>query len=575
MVAEITVCVPMVDANMSVFQFSFRPKLWDAIKDYRLEYLWCDLSAGITVGVVALPLAMAFAIASGLKPEAGIYTAIVAGFIISLLGGSKVQIGGPAGAFIVVVSGIIAKYGLDGLIISTILSGFLLFLSGFFKLGALIRFVPVAIVIGFTNGIAVLIALSQIKDLFGLTIANLPSDFFPKITSLVQNFPTLNPTASALGAGSLLIIFGWPHLVHKINNKTLHLIPGSIIALIIGAVVVSVFGLPVETIGTKFGGIPASLPDFVVPTINLDIIQNLIPPIITITLLGAIESLLCARVADGLIDDRHDPNQELMAQGLANMVAPLLGGYCATGTIARTITNVRSGAKTPVAGMIHAVTLFSIIAVAAPLAKNIPLATLGAILLFVAYNMGEWHEFVRLRHFANGYRVILLSTFALTVVIDLTIAVEVGLLLAFIFFAKRMADLTRLEPVPEIEMKTHADIGSDIEAYRLYGTLFFGAVHKLEELIDPKREMPKILILSLTGLIKIDASGLEILENLLSSLRKHHCRLLLVGVNGQPLSLMTRTGFIHEVGEENMFSSTAKALDFAAKELGENKTLGD
>ncbi len=332
----------------------------------------------------------------------------------------------------------------------------------------------------------------------------------------------------------------------------------------------SVFGIPVETIGTKFGGIPSSLPALTIPHISLDMIQNLIPPIITISLLGAIESLLCARVADGLIDDRHDPNQELMAQGMANIAAPLFGGYCATGTIARTITNVRSGGKTPIAGMIHAVTLLIILLVAAPLAKNVPLATLGAILLFVSYNMGEWHEFIRLKHFAVSYRIILLTTFLLTVVVDLTVAVEVGLFLALLFFVTRMSNLTRLEPIPEIEAEGHARIGGRIEAYRLFGTLFFGAVHRLEELIDPARKTPKFMVLSLSSLINMDASGLEALENLHNTLHKRGCQLLLSGANGQPLELMNRSGFAKELGEQNMFTATMKALEYASSQLGQD-----
>jgi SulP family sulfate permease len=562
--------------GMAKFTFSFRPKLWDVLASYRAADLWQDLPAGITVGVVALPLAMAFAIASGLKPEAGIFTAIIAGFIISTFGGSRVQIGGPAGAFIVIVNGIVVKYGVDGLIVATLMSGVFLFMLGLLRLGILVRFVPVAIVIGFTNGIAVLIALSQIKDVLGLKMDSLPADFFPRLASLAAHVGTIDPATVVLSLASLLIVFLWPVLAARTGIKALRFVPGSIIALAAGTAAVALFKLPVETIGTRFGGIPSSLPSPVFPTISLSVLQNLVPPAITITLLGAIESLLCARVADGLIDDRHDPNQELMAQGLANLAAPLLGGYCATGTIARTVTNIRSGARTPVAGIIHAVTLLCIILVAAPLARNVPLATLGAILLFVSYNMGEWHEFARLRQFAVSYRVVLLATFILTVVVDLTVAVEVGLLLAFLFFAARMSNLTRLEPVPEIEMRGHAPdsvvVSGQIEAYRLYGTLFFGAVHKLEELMDPARKLPEILVLSLTSLINIDASGLEILENLLATLRKRNCRLLIAGVNGQPLRLMTDGGFIDEIGRGALFESTAQAFDHVAALLQKKAT---
>ena len=506
--------------KMPLPQFTFRPKFFEAIKSYRLEDFWGDLGAGVTVGVVALPLAMAFAIASGMKPEAGIYTAIFAGFIISALGGSKVQIGGPAGAFIVIVYGIIAKYGVDGLIVSTILSGVILFAMGVLRIGTFIRYVPVAIVIGFTNGIAVLIVLSQIKDLLGLRIDNLPADFFPKIASLAGHLGTFDIPTVLLSAVSTVIVFGWPVITRKTGNAFLQRIPGSIVALVVATEAVASLHLGVETIGTRFGGIPSSLPGFTFPKIDFGSIQSLLPPTVTIALLGAIESLLCARVADGLIGDRHNPNQELMAQGAANIVAPFFGGYCATGTIARTVTNVRSGARTPVAGIIHSLTLLAIIMAAAPLAKNVPLAALGAILLYVAYHMGEWHEFVRLKNFTNNYRTILLATFFLTIAVDLTVAVEIGLALSFFFFVTRMSSLTRLEPFPEVEAQEHGGLGGDIEAYRLYGSLFFGSVDKLEELTDPKRPMPKILILSLTNLLNIDSSGIDALENLHDILMK-------------------------------------------------------
>jgi SulP family sulfate permease len=550
--------------------FSFHPRFFDTVRNYGWGDFGSDLSAGITVGLVALPLAMAFAIASGLKPEAGIYTAIVAGFIISLFGGSRVQIGGPAGAFIVIVYGIVAAHGVGGLMIATILAGILLFCMGAFKLGTLIRFVPVAIVTGFTNGIAVLIALSQVKDLLGLRIDNLPADFFPRVESLMVNLGSFSTTTVALSLASVLIVFGWPVIVRRTGSHFLQRIPGSIVAVICGTAAVGFFHLDVETIGTRFGGIPSSLPHMVFPHIDIAIIQDLIRPAITIALLGAIESLLCARVADGLIGDRHDPNQELMAQGFANIAAPLFGGYSATGTIARTVVNIHSGGRTPVAGMIHALTLFAIITVAAPLARDIPLATLGAILIYVAYNMGEWHEFARLRHFSNNYRTILLATFVLTVVVDLSVAVEIGLALSCFFFVTRISSLTRLEPIPEIEALEHAKLGGEIEAYRLCGSLFFGSVNRLEELTDPARPVPKILVLSLTSLLNMDTSGLEALEITWETLRKKGCRLLISGANGQPLSLMRRAGFTQAFGEHNMFETTALALDHAGHELGQN-----
>jgi SulP family sulfate permease len=428
-------------------------------------------------------------------------------------------------------------------------------------------------VIGFTNGIAILIALSQIKDVLGLKIENLPADFFPKIVSLLTNLHTISLSTLLLSVVSLTIICGWTFFTHKLNNNLLAKIPGSIVALAIGTIAVALFNLPVETIGTRFGGIPSSLPSLTLPVIDLNYLQQLIRPAITIALLGAIESLLCARVADGLIRDRHNPNQELMAQGLANIAAPLFGGFCATGTIARTVTNIRLGAKSPISGIIHSLTILVIILVAAPLAKNIPLATLGAILLFVAYRMGEWHEFVRLKHFSNNYKVILLTTFILTVVMDLTLAIEVGLALACLSFITRISALTRIEPIAEMETFGYAHLGKEIEAYHVYGSLFFGSVHKLEEISDPKREVSKIIILDMENLINIDTTGMEALESLSETLVEKGSRLLLANAKGQPLSIMIRSGFVAQIGESNLFSTLNKAFEGAENLLKERRCL--
>ncbi len=538
----------------------FRPKLLSALTEYRPADFALDLSAGITVGAVALPLAMAFAIASGLKPEAGLYTAITAGFLISLMGGSKVQIGGPAGAFIVIVYGIVRRYGVDGLIVSTMLAGLLLIGMALLRLGGLIRFVPVAIVIGFTNGIAVLIGLSQIKDFLGLRMDDPPADFFGRIAEIAAHLNSVNPNACLLGLATAAIVFGWPALVRRLDVPILGRVPGSIIALALGTALVTFLHLSVETVGTRFGGIPSSLPDPSLPHFHLGDLAELIRPAVTIALLGAIESLLCARVADGMIGDRHDPNQELLAQGFANLTAPLLGGYCATGTIARTVTNIRSGARTPVAGIVHAATLLVILLVGAPLARNVPLAVLAGILICVAYNMGEWHEFARLRHFSNNYRAILLATFLLTVTVDLTVAVEVGLGLSFFFFVTRISTLTSLEPVPEIETQGLARLGDRVEAYRLMGSLFFATVDKIEALAEPGRPVPEILILSLSNLLNIDTSGVDALEHVRATLAGRGCQLVIAGAQGQPLSLLRRSGFIEAVGRENFYDSTASAL---------------
>ncbi|NBO89431.1 MAG: sodium-independent anion transporter, partial [Betaproteobacteria bacterium] len=406
--------------------FFFRPRLIDALRGYDRARLSRDIGAGLTVGVVALPLAMAFAIASGLKPEAGLFTAIIAGLLISLLGGSRVQIGGPAGAFIVIVYGILERYGLANLIIATALSGVMLFVMGLMRLGTLIRFIPVAVVIGFTNGIAVLIMVSQIKDFLGLRVTSMPADFFGIVHTLSAHWGTWNPQALWLALGSLAMIVVWqrvlPSLVRPGGGLSrLTIVPGSIVALVAASMACQLLDLQVDTIGSRFGSIPSSLPSLAWPDISWATAQHLLMPASTLAMLGAIESLLCARIADQMMGDRHDANQELMAQGIANFITPFFGGMPATGTIARTVTNVNNGATSPIAGVVHALTLLAFMLVAAPLANSIPLAALSAILMFVAWNMGEWHAFVDLQQFRLPYRITLLSVFVLTVVVDLTV----------------------------------------------------------------------------------------------------------------------------------------------------------
>jgi SulP family sulfate permease len=542
----------------------FRPRLMDCLHGYDRARLLRDVSAGLTVGVVALPLAMAFAIASGVKPEQGIVTAIVAGFLISALGGSQVQIGGPAGAFIVIVYGIVERYGLTNLLIATALSGVLLFLMGLFRLGALVRYIPVTIIIGFTNGIAVLIGLSQVKDLLGLSIDKIPADFFTQIGVLVRHAHTVNPHAVAIGLACLALVVVWPKSYtmpldnigwrHRLYRLAAH-VPGTIVALALATVATAMLHLPVETIGSRFGGIPQSLPDLHLPPFSWESAKQLLIPTITLALLGAIESLLCARVADNLIDaPRHDPNQELMAQGVANMVTPAFGGIPATGTIARTVTNVRSGAASPVAGMVHAATLLAVVLVAAPLALHVPLAALAGILLFVAWNMGEWREFARLRLFSVPYRTVLLGTFFLTVVFDLTVAVEVGLVLACVFFIYRMSTLFRVEP------RANQAAPDGVAVHELFGALFFGAVGKLESLPAQLPEGTRTVVLDMHRLISMDTSGLDALEQLHRTLARRGISLSLAEVNEQPLSLMRRAGFDTEIGESAIAPTLAEAL---------------
>lgn len=548
--------------------FYFRPALVDSLRGYSRERFTRDLAAGLTVGVVALPLAMAFAIASGLKPEAGLFTAIIAGFLISALGGSPVQVGGPAGAFIVIVYGIIERYGLGNLIIATALSGVLLFLMGVLRLGTLVRFIPIAVVIGFTNGIAVLIALSQVKDLLGLKVQKMPADFFGMLQALHDALPSFNPTALAVAAASLAIIVVWQFFMPKLGSGIqfagkLTPIPGSIVALVAATSATSVFGLNVETIGSRFGGIPSGLPAFAWPDFSWASAKHLLMPTLTLAMLGAIESLLCARVADGMTDTRHDPNQELMAQGVANFVTPFFGGMPATGTIARTVTNIKSGASSPVAGMVHALTLLAVLLVAAPLAAKIPLATLAAILLFVAWNMGEWREFVHLRKYRMPYRVTLLLVFLLTVVFDLTVAVEVGLIAACLTFIYRISSLSRSEPVTPEAFPALEGRQAEVQAWRLYGALFFGAVELLSRL---ERNLPaRTLVLDLKNLIYMDSSGEDALEGLVRTAHKRGVRLILCGLAHQPLEMAQRSGLQQRVGAENLFPTLAEGVRAATE----------
>lgn len=533
-----------------------------------------DLGAGVTVGVVALPLAMAFAIASGLDPQTGIFTAIVAGFLISAFGGSSVQIGGPAGAFIVVVLGIVNQYGVANLMLCTLMAGGLLFLMGLTGLGSLVRLIPVSIVIGFTNGIAVLIALSQVKDFFGLNLtentAYNTGHFFEKNWAIIEALPTSNLAALGLASLSLAFLFVWPKLFsqqgkYKSTGRLrqfpvlLATVPGTVILLIVGTLAAYFMGLNVDTIGTRFGQISSALPTFSWPDIELANLQNLIGPTLTIAFLCAIESLLCARVADSIIHEKHDPNQELMAQGLANIASPLFGGMPATGTIARTVTNIRSGGNSPVAGIIHCLTLLIILWVAAPLAVHIPLPVLSAILMFVAYNMGEWREFPKLKQYTTTYKVIMLATFLLTVIIDLTVAVQVGLVLAGLFFIYRVSSLTEFIPIGLKD--EHQGLG--IQAYRIYGSLFFAVVGKIEHLSLQSAPAAKMLILDMHQTISIDTTALECLETLHADMQRNGGKVIFCGLNKQAQSLFKRSGFLTQLSPEQVQVDFPSAMAYA------------
>jgi SulP family sulfate permease len=536
--------------------------LLDALKGYQRERFAKDIGAGLTVGIVALPLAMAFAIASGLKPEAGIWTAILAGTIVAAFGGSAVQIAGPAGAFIVIVYGIVERYGLANLLISTSCAGVLLYLLGLLKLGTLVRYVPVSIVVGFTNGIAMLIALSQVKDFLGLQVEKMPADFFSQLKVISAHLGSTNGYALALALTCLAGLFVWPRLfarspqekgmtarlVQSFEALQLHhamrvasRLPGPIVALVSLSVLAYAAGLPVETIGSRFGGIPQTLPVFALPDFSWDTVRLLFAPTLTIALLGAIESLLCARVADQISGQpRHDPNQELMAQGLANLVVPFFGGMPATGTIARTVTNVRAGASSPVSGLVHALTLVLIVLVAAPLAVHVPLAVLAGILMYVAWNMGEWRELLNLRQFSSHYRLLMLGTFFLTVVFDLTVALQVGLVLACVLFVRRMSTLFQV-------VETARDAQS--ASFQLYGSLFFGAVAKIDPILTVVENAPQALVIRLDAqqLQSLDHSGLDVLEQLHKAVALRGGRLVMTGLNAQPRETMARAGFLARI----------------------------
>jgi len=539
-----------------------RPKLLDCLPSYVLTSFWHDLIAGLTVGLVALPLAMAFGIASGVTPQAGIYTAIAGGLIVSLLGGSKLQIAGPTGAFVVIVADIIAKHGLSGLLMVTMMAGVMLLFLGFTGLGNAVKFIPRPVVIGFTNGIALLIASTQIKDFLGLRMAEVPSEFIARMKSLGAYLPTLDGVTVAVAVASLAVILLVPRLIPRL--------PGSIVALVAGTLAVAVFQLPVETIGSKFGGIPSGLPAFAIPTLRFDLIIPLFPSALTVALLAALESLLSAVVADSMCGDRHNSNAELIAQGAANLFVPLVGGIPVTGAIARTATNFRAGGRTPVAGIIHSLTLLMIILVLAPLAKFIPLATLAAVLFVVAYNMGEWKEIGGILRLELPDKSVWFLTFLLTVVADLTVAVEVGMALASLLYIYRVSQTTTVSVVtPEYIEDGRAHILQDkqvpdyVSILRIHGPFLFGTTDKLVDETADLSKYPEIVILRLRNMTAIDATGLHALEAFSNRLRRSGRTLLFCGARRQPAQFLMQADFAEHIGAENILPDVQTALERA------------
>jgi len=547
------------------------PKSFQAFRSYNSQMFLHDVLAGLTVGLVALPLAMAFGIASGVTPQAGLYTAVVAGFLISALGGSRTQIGGPTGAFVVIVAGIVARFGMSGLAMVTLMAGLLLLAMGLTGLGAAVRFIPRMVVIGFTNGIAILIASTQIKDFFGLRTGAVPSEFLPRLKLLVEHAASLNLAALGLGMGTLAIILILPRFMRKI--------PASIVALLVCTGVSVAFHLPVETIGSKFGGIPSGFPPFAIPDFHSEHILPLIPSAFTVALLAALESMLSAVVADGMTGDRHNSNVELVAQGIANMISPLFSGIPATGAIARTATNIRAGARSPVAGMVHALTLLLILLVAAPLASYIPLCTLAAVLFVVAYNMGEWKEIGGILQMDFAAISVWLVTFGLTVFADLTVAVGVGMSLAALVYIYRVADTTTVSPVTDEYIRDglpHVLQGRIVPPYvsllRIHGPFLFGTTEKLVEATVNIEAFEPVVILRLRNMTAVDATGIHAIEVFAKRLRESGRTLLLCGAMEQPSKLLRGARFVDTVGRENIMPNIQAALD-RAKEVREEQPL--
>jgi SulP family sulfate permease len=565
--------VEAVNASWTAKGQQWLPRSLTSLRNYSFHKFVQDIIAGATVGLVALPLAMAFAIASGVSPQAGLYTAVVAGFLISALGGSRTQIGGPTGAFVVIVAGIVAKFGVAGLALVGIMAGVMLLIMGFTGLGTAVKYIPRPVTIGFTNGIALLIASTQIKDFFGLQTPPVPSEFLLRIVTLLHYAGTVRWQTVAVAGTSLGVILLWPKITKRV--------PGTIVALLLSTAAVAFLRLPVETIGSKFGGIPQGFPHFELPNLRAEHLMPLLPSAFTVALLAAVESLLSAVVADGMSGDHHNSNVELVAQGVANIVSPMFGGIPATGAIARTATNIRSGALTPIAGMTHALTLLAILLVAAPLARFVPLATLAAILFVVAYNMGEWREIATILRLSKTDIAVWVTTFALTVVADLTVAVGVGMALAALLYIYRVAETTTVAPVtPEYLEDGQAHILQDKEIppnvtiLRIHGPFLFGTTEKLAEATRDLGAFSDVVILRLRNMTALDATGIHALELFSDRLRKAGKTLLLCGARDQPSKLISGSDFLSHIGAENVLPHVQAALDRVREIQGDFEGVG-
>lgn len=546
-----------------------QPKIITTLKNYNRKQFTADLIAGIIVGIVALPLAIAFGIASGVSPQSGLITAVVAGFIISLLGGSRVQIGGPTGAFIVVLYGIVEKFGIDGLLVATFMAGVMLVLMGLFKLGSIIKFMPYPVIVGFTSGIAVVIFSSQVKDFLGLPIDKVPADFFDKWILYVQHIGSINWYAFGMAVVSVLLIIYFPRI-----NRT---IPGSLVAILLTTIATLIWNIPVETIGSRFGQISGELPAFRFPSVeSFEVLKSLIQPAFTIALLGAIESLLSAMVADGIIGGNHRSNMELVAQGVANMVVPFVGGIPATGAIARTMTNIKNGGRTPIAGIVHAITLLFIMLFLGKWARLIPMPCLAGVLVVVAYNMSEWRSFKNLLSHPKSDVLVLLSTFFLTVVVDLTVAIQVGVLMAMVLFVKRTAETSEIQVIKNQfdgdtadEVKDTDDnlglvLPPDTEVYEINGPFFFGAANKFDEALRRVGgRRPKVRIIRMSKVPFIDSTGLNNLRSLCKKSKTEQIQIILTEVNEQPMSVIAKAGLEEILGENNICTTIAEALERA------------